>query len=161
ILFRAAEFEDEDPDLLKYTIVNPGLVMMRPKLAREKPYPPEDLAGIREALELLTKSKVEPIKPELSPLAKRSAGPDGVDPWNPSNPLNSDDSGPKQPGSLMGGGAMPPPTTDGPAPPAGPGGGLNRIHGAQPYDIVNNAIENMPIPKMALIRIIDATVEPG
>jgi len=146
---RIPDWEEEDPELKKFEyIINPGLVMPRPQLARDK-YMPEELPGIKKTLADLKKSNVEPAKRELSELAKRSMG-KGVDIWNPFNPISGEEPqvksvDPTEP-------AVPPPSA----------GGIQRITGVQPMEReAASSIENAAIPEMALIRIVDTDVSPG
>src|SRR5581483_5556095 len=123
---RIPDWEEEDPEFKKYEyIINPGLVMPRPQLAREKRYMPEDLPGIKKTIATLSKSKTEPAKRELSPLALRSQG-KGIDIWNPFNPISNFEA---------------PKTTDPtePAAPPPPPGGVQRITGVQPLDAVGSS----------------------
>ncbi|HLN32466.1 MAG TPA: hypothetical protein VK395_32360 [Gemmataceae bacterium] len=160
---RASGLADEPESLQTFDgFLHHGLVMTRPLLYRGS-YPEIEmqLDGIRKSLEDLTKEKVDPAKKELSGFARKLQGKD-IDLWDPFGD-------PAQSAAPMNRGA-PSPNGDTPAP-VNMGGkemptpGLMAKKGmnlSRPGE-VNPMSSDSPVvvTDMALIRLIDPTVEPG
>jgi len=173
-LTRRASGAADEPEALQkfgeYGFLNNGLVMRRPALYRGS-YPDLELQleGIRQSLDTLSKENADPAKKELSGFTNKLTG-KGINIWNVSDdPATQTNQGPNQipskgiPGINMG---KQPPNAGGPQGRLPQGGdgllikkglGVGRQTDATPMSSDTAVV----VPEMALIRLIDPTVEPG
>jgi hypothetical protein len=134
-MIRASDIETADEELASQypMVVNRGLMMARPKLAHEEKYDDDIPKGVKESMAHLKNIGTEKVQKVLSPLATRLKG-QGIDPVNPLAPIGSADTDDKKP-------ETPSPTED------------KKSEETDPNEPA--------LPENALVRIIDATVQPG
>ncbi len=98
----AIDFAPEDPKMIEYGLLNPGLVASRPRLAREAQYPATDIKSLNDAIYNLNKMMKPDSKRPTSDLARKLTSKKAFNAYNPFNPFKFDEeeevkpAGPKQ-----------------------------------------------------------------
>lgn len=177
--------EPPDPKLLKFSgIINQGLVMPRPRLAREMKYPELKLAGIDKTLAEMEEAFKTNRERILTPREKKLKG-QGFDPFNPQPPdlMPDPNNQGEGMGGMMGSGGMAGPggmggrgmqgsgSMPGPGGPmGGKGGGMGMggrglgsgeggsgMGNMDPYADLPDPV----VPEMCLLQFLDPLVTPG
>jgi hypothetical protein len=134
-LARAAEIAPEDPTMLRNDgVINNGLVMARPVLARGE-YPRVTIPNLMRGVANADRFRGESRRPRLSFKSRQLQDVGSIDPFNPTQPIGTGEEKEEKKDSAA----------------------AEKKDDESPAD----EADELSVPDFALVRFIDTTVEPG